>query len=1040
MQKLEKFGTKCKTLCIIAVLSLFTLGSFAQSIVKGIVKDETGEGVMGATVKVEGTNDGAVTDMNGNFSVNPGPKGSLLVSYVGYVTQRVNVKGKSNVVVTLQTDEQSLNELVVVGYGVQKKSDLTGSVASVKEADLQNRSTTDAAAALQGKVSGVQILNSSGAPGQGAQIRVRGYSSNAGNLQPLLIVDGLKVDNIQYLDPSMIESMEVLKDAASAAIYGAEAGNGVILITTKSGKKGTSSITYDVKFINQSLGKKAELMNAQEYINYNKYIGTLDDTSIANKGWDGKDHNWLDATFEDSWAVQHSLTFQGGNDKGHFLAGLNYVKNDGIVVGDRDVYKRFTAQINADYQIKKWLKVGTNNSIEKWETKSVSDRGYGSALNSSMSLDPLTPAYYNTIDECAQAMKNAYATGLNVPVTPDGKYYGTSAFVEESTGNPIFQINKTDGTSGGWTLRGSSFLDFNPIDGLVFTSRIGYRVYHSTNHSYSEPYYLTPMAQATTYSLSGGANTGWYYQWENFVNYNKTFAEKHNLNVMAGMSWTEDNTDNFSISASQGDLLQGYSPNYHYIEYYLPAIDPDTHNAPGLSRNLSYYGRLSYSYDNRYFFQANFRADAYDSSKLHKDKRWGYFPSFSAGWTISNEKFFKDNVDTDAFSFLKLRASWGRNGNVNVLNNYQYNNSVNLNSQWYQYTVGDPTQTYGTAPEDKLPNPDLTWETSEQVDLGLEARFLSNRLTFGVDWYNKITNDLLLKYTPVPEAGYKNSYMNAGKVQNTGFEFELGWKDNINDFVYSVNANLSTLKNEVKELNVLVPRIYGTGGGVSGLNFKVQTICEEGHPLWYFRGVDFAGVNPETGEAIYRNAAGEEVSSVQDGDLKEIGSAIPDITYGITINLAYKGFDFTLYGAGAAGCDIFSLLYSADRPTTNTLKTYYENSWKQAGDHAKYPNLANVKTNWYFWSSNASMFSGNYFKFKQIQLGYTLPKAISRKIFIENLRAYVSLDDFFTITNYPGCDPETALGYGSAGLQDSGYDSGVYPTSKKIVFGLNVTF
>ena len=1040
MQKLEKFGTKCKTLCIIAVLSLFTLGSFAQSVVKGIVKDETGEGVMGATVKVEGTNDGAVTDMNGNFTVNPGPKASLLVSYVGYVTQRVNVKGKTSVEVTLQTDEQSLNELVVVGYGVQRKSDLTGSVASVKEADLQNRSTTDAAAALQGKVSGVQILNSSGAPGQGAQIRVRGYSSNAGNLQPLLIVDGLKVDNIQYLDPSMIESMEVLKDAASAAIYGAEAGNGVILITTKNGRPGHSSITYDVKFINQRLGKKADLLEANDYIDLQKYIGNFQENTTELGGWDGKNHNWLDATFEDSWAVQHSLTFQGGNDKGHFLAALNYVDNDGIVVGTQDTYKRLTAQINADYQIKKWLKIGTTNSIEKWETKSVSERGYGSALNSAMSLDPLTPAFRNSIDECAAAMKDAYLTGKAVPTTADGQYYGTSAFLEEATGNPIFQVNKSEGNTGGWTLRGTAFLDFNPIEGLIFTSRVGYRVYHSTSHSYTAPYYLTPLAQSPDYSISGSANTGWYYQWENFVNYNKTFAEKHNLGVMAGMSWTENNTDNFSISATGGDILTGYTPNYRYINYLQASVDPNVNNAPGLSRNLSYFGRLTYNYDNRYFFQANFRADAYDSSKLFKDNRWGYFPSFSVGWTVSNEKFFKDNVDTDVFSFLKLRASWGRNGNVNVLSGYQYSSAVNLNSQWYQYSVGDATQTLGTAPEDKLPNPDLTWETSEQVDLGLEARFLSNRLSLGIDWYNKNTKDLLLQYTPVPEAGYKNSYMNAGKVQNTGFEFELGWKDNINDFVYSVNANLSTLKNEVKELNAMVPRITGTAGGVSGLNYKVMTCVEEGHPLWYFRGFDYVGVNSNTGAPIYRNINGEEVAVVQDGDLTDIGSAIPDVTYGITINLAYKGFDFTLYGTGAAGCDIFSLLYSADRSRTNTLSTYWKDSWKQPGDNAKFADMKQVASDWYYWSSSASLFNASYFKFKQIQLGYTLPKSITKKVFIENLRAYVSLDDFFTITSYPGCDPETALGYGSAGLKDSGYDSGVYPTSKKIVFGLNVTF
>ena len=379
--------------------------AMAQITVKGQVLSATdGEGLIGAAVQEVGTSNGAVTDANGNFSLKVKEGASLKVSYVGYLSQ--TLKAKANLVVKLQEDTKVLDDVLVVGYGVQKKSDVTGAVASVKEADLRNRSTTDAAAALQGKAAGIQIINTSGAPGEAAKIRVRGYSSNSGELGPLLIVDGAKVDNIQYLDPSMIESMEVLKDAASAAIYGAQAGNGVVLITTKTGNSapGLPSFTYNAKFTAQSLAKKAELFGADEYIKYQKAIDPTFEQTLKDNGYNGESYNWFDQVFEPSWSQQHSLTFQGGNEKGHFLGALNYVKNNGIVKGDDDVYNRFTAQINADYQITKWLKVGTNNSIEKWSMKSVSQYSYGSLLNSVMSLDPLTPDFYDNISDCAVGM------------------------------------------------------------------------------------------------------------------------------------------------------------------------------------------------------------------------------------------------------------------------------------------------------------------------------------------------------------------------------------------------------------------------------------------------------------------------------------------------------------------------------------------------------------------------------------------------------------------------------------------------------------
>lgn len=1007
--------------------------------ISGTVRDAEGQPVIGAAVVVAGQQSmGVMTDTDGKYALSVPAGATIEVSCIGYVSQTAKVGSKSTYDFILAEDSQLLEETVVIGYGVQKKSDLTGSVASVKSTDLMNRSTTDAAAALQGKAAGVQILNNSGAPGSGAQIRVRGYSSNSGSIGPLLIVDGLKVDNIQYLDPSMIANMEILKDAASAAIYGAEAGNGVVLITTKSGaaQNGTANISYSASFTNQRLGKKAELFDAFEYIDYQKAIGNVTDKLLVANKWDGQNHDWFDAVFAPSWAQQHAVTFSGGNNKGHFFSSLNYVKNDGIVKGDKDVYKRLSAQINADYNLFKWFTVGTNTSIEKWETKSVSGSSYGSMLNSVMSLDPLTPAYYSRIEDCTPGMQQHYADGDIILRDPNhnNDFYATSRWLDEATGNPLLQRDRTDSYRGGLNVRGSLFANVTPFKGLVYTSRLGYRIAQSSSHSYSTPYWATPMANAVEYSISADVNTSYYYQWENFVNYNQTFG-KHSIGAMAGMSYIENNYDNASMSSSGKDILQYYLPQYQYISYLKKDAVKNMSNAPGRSASIAYFGRLSYSYADRYSLQANFRADAFDSSKLSKQNRWGYFPSVSAGWTISNESFVKDNVDRSILSFLKIRGSWGINGNISVLNGYPYTATISVNGQWYQYnpSTGKGELTYGSGPTE-LANPDLKWETSEQIDLGLDARMFNSRLTLGFDWYRKMTRDLLISIAPVPEIGVKSTYVNAGNVLNTGVELELGWKDSIGDFTYGVNANMATLHNEVLSLHKAVPRIENM---VSGLNNQVRSAFEAGYPIWYFRGYKYAGVDSETGAPLYYNADGKVVDSVKDNDRQFIGKAIPDATYGITINLGYKGFDFSVFGTGTIGNDIFSMLYSADRPKTNSLTHFWRNSWKAPGSDAKYPESGKVANDWIFWSSSASVFNGSYFKFKQIQLGYTLPRNLTKKVMINDLRLYVSLDDFFTISSYPGCDPETAT-TGNSGTM--GYDLGTYPTMKKVIMGVNLTF
>ena len=1045
----------------------------AQNVtVKGQVKDDAGEPLALVSVAEPGTSNGTVTDLDGNYSISVASNATIQFSFMGYTTVTEQVNGRTTINVTLSEDEELLDEIVVIGYGTQKKSDLSGSVASVRASDLKDRSVTDAASAIQGKVSGIQVLNYSGAPGQGAAIRVRGYSSNSGNIGPLLIVDGLQVDNIQYLDPSMIESMEILKDAASAAIYGAQAGNGVVLITTKrGGNTGTGNIIYDFKLTNQRLARKPGVMNRDQFIDFKRMQGYDIDAQLGFNGDDGQiNTDWAEELFEPSFAQQHSLTFQGGNQQGHYYMSLNYLNNNGIVVGDKDVYSRLSTQINADYKIKPWLTVGTNNSIERWETKSVSHMSEtNSVLMAAIQNDPLTPIYYDDLSQFKQQVVDTYNNlnkefsdkgleGSNLIIkADDGRYYAVSKYVDNDHGSPFIQLARNNQTQSGISVRGTSYLNLNPIRGLVFTSRLGYRISYSNNHNYSDPYYANPMAKSVEYSLSATASTGLYYQWENFANYDKTFG-RSTIGVMAGMSFIENRTDNVNGSATGSSILTDYSENFRYLSNVTTNANKSFSNVPNRTASLAYFGRLSYSFDNRYNIQANFRADAFDSSKLSKQNRWGYFPSFSAAWTISNEDFIRDNIDREVLSFLKFRASWGRNGNVNVLNNYAYATSISKGSNWYEYGIkhdaADYSLVYGSKPSG-LANPGLKWESSDQIDLGLDARFIGDRLSIGIDWYKKTTKDLLVSINPVPEIGVSSTTVNGGDVLNKGLEVELGWRDRIGDLGYSINTNFSTLKNEVTYLDPNISRILYGSYYVS----QIRTAFEVGNPIWYMYGYHMDRIAQETeykmnadgsfaldgnGEKIVLYNPGDPVLHDYNGDgiigeedRTNIGQGMPKYTYGVTISLDYKGFDFTVFGTGVGGNKIFPVLFRTDRPYNNTLEYYHANSWTPENTGASLPNAAAVKNDTKFWASDANVFKGDYFKFKQIQLGYSLPKSVLKNVFLSSMRVYVSLDDFFTFTSYPGLDPETAT---TTNAQQLGIDLGTYPTSKKAVFGLNLTF
>lgn len=714
-----------------------TATSFAQGI-KGTVIDENGEPVIGATVAdMSNTKNATITDFDGNFVINVKSGQTITISYIGYEAQ--TVAAKNGMTVRLQPDNKVLDEVVVVGYGVQKKSSVTGAISQVKPEDIENRTISNAQQALQGKTSGVQVISTSAAPGSSPTVRVRGYSSNVSS-EPLYVVDGVRLNDISGLDPSVIASMEILKDAASAAIYGAEAGNGVVLITTKKGKAGQGKISYDFQWTDESIAKIPEMLNAQEYQKY-MLEGNLFTEDFINANWDGKtDTKWTDVAFTHGHMMKHNLSFTGGNDRGNYFLALSYLKNNGIVKGDADVYKRYTATINGEYKIKDWLKVGTTNQVEKYDVKQVSTNNeYGSMLTSVMMMDPLTPATYgSTLPADLQALQ---AMGKTFMKDEDGNYYGTSKFYSGEQYNPLIMRDNGVSKNEGFNVTGSIYGDFTLIPDLTITSRFGYRLNGSRTSNTSLPFYGNAVQSRDYVSQSNTSSTTIYYQWENFANYMKTFAEAHTVNAMVGISFQKNSYDYVTggLDANGEHALKKNDPLFYYLNYANASATKSVSGETTSSTKYSYFGRLGYDYLGRYMLQASLRADAADLSKLSKKTRWGYFPAVSAGWTISEEKFFSPIKGW--FDSLKFRASWGQNGSLSALSGYSYSTDIAL-SGIYAFAPGI-VYTDGAAPT-SLGNEDLKWETSEQLDFGLDGILFGGRLTFGFDYFIKKTKDLLV--------------------------------------------------------------------------------------------------------------------------------------------------------------------------------------------------------------------------------------------------------------------------------------------------------
>ena len=999
--------------------------SFAQGI-KGTVIDENGEPVIGATVaEKSNAKNATITDFDGNFTVNVKAGQVITVTYIGY--QTFEGAAKNGMTINLKPDNKVLDEVVVVGYGVQKKSSLTGAVSSVKAEDMEARTITRAEQALQGKTAGVSVLSASAKPGSGPSVRIRGISSN-GSCDPLYVVDGRVTSNIGGIDPNDIKSMEVLKDGASAAIYGAAAGNGVILITTKKGK-GHGKITYDFQFTSQSLGRIPKVMNADQYVEYYLETGKIRQNAF-DLYWDGlTDTDWTDAAFENSTMMRHNATFSGGSEKGSFYLSMSHLDNDGIIVGNSDTYERLTGMANASWNIKPWLEIGTNNQIEHYKSQSVAEGNeYGSLLLSVLQLDPLTKPMY-PVDDLPLYMASIYAEHPNVLGDGKGNLYGISPFLGDASAKNPFVMRDYAYTKGrGFNINGSTYLNFKPIKGLVFTSRLAYNLSSNESYGVSRDYYYQSTSKQDYVQVDASNTHSVYVQWENFLNYTRSFG-KHNATLMLGTSYSQNR--NFGVSGNKkgDDKNLGFLQNNPLFFYFAYATSDATKGVsggePSYSRKLAYFGRLNYDYAGKYMAQFSLRADAADLSVLPKEKRWGYFPAVSLGWVISNEKFMEKTQNW--LSHLKLRASWGRNGSTASLGGYQWNVSIgNIG----HLAVGDNNVFYyinGYAPS-STGNRELKWETSEQKNIGIDARFLNNRLTLSADYFNKKTKDLIVSGIKASTVvGNTFSPVNAGNVTNKGLEIELGWQDKIGDFSYSIRGNIATLKNEVTHIHESLSAIDGT----SLLTYGAITRFEVGKPAWYFYGYDYIGVDEATGEPLFRDVNGD--GKINENDMTDIGKGIADFTYGLTLTAAWKGIDFIVFGTGSQGNDIYSCLNRVDY-NVNQLTFFTKDRWTTNNPHGSMPR-ANATDYTKFMKSSGSVLDGSYFKIKQIQLGYTFPKSLTKKAYIENLRLYASLEDFFTFTSYPGFDPEVT-GVGSA----LGVDKGSYPNSKKVALGVSLTF
>jgi TonB-linked SusC/RagA family outer membrane protein len=1042
-----------KTITILFIFLLSGISvALAQNItVKGTVVDKTGTGLPGVTVTVKSTTIGTQTDVNGRYTLSVPSNGTLRFSFIGYNSQDIAVNGNSSVNVTLEDNTTGLNEVIVIGYGTQKKASVTGAISGVSSADLKDQPNLRLDDALEGRAAGVTVTSSSGAPGAAPNIVIRGQGSLT-NATPLYVIDGQIWDNGGYdaINPNDIESMQVLKDA-SAAIYGSRASNGVILITTKKGAIGTPRVTYNFYFGTQSVTKKVGLANAEQYAQLSDEAAANDGTTqpFANPAQYGTGTNWQDQIFGHAPIMQQNLAVSGGTDKSNYFTSLSYLNQNGIVTPSYSDYKKATFRVNTNSKPKKWFSYGENftyaytQSTTNFNTNSV----FGGPISDALNLDPLTPVVVTNV--AAQPNASTYTNPQYAPYifrNAQGQPYGISNYVGNEIVNPIAAEQLQNGNYN-WShnLFGDAYAQITPIPGLDIKTDIAAKQSFYGSDSFTPLYYLN----ANNINIPPGTNNqfvqfnrGLEWNWDNTATYTRQIG-KHNFSILLGQS-SEEESSNLAQDQNYGEPITSYQQAS--FDFALPQADRYGYayeNQP-LTR-ASLFSRVTYSYDDKYLLDATIRRDG--SSKFGSDNVYGTFPAVSAGWVITKEDWFPKNTFVDN---LKIRGSYAILGNELALSEFQYTPIVGSVGSYVFGQEGGQTLNTGYGPN-SLPNPTLKWERDKSTDIAIDA-VLFHDFTASLDFYNKASDQLLLSVAPPAYAGVSGSaFENAGGMSNKGVELQMGYNKQVGQFKLNLNGNISYNRNAVTTLAQLP---FLTAGSWQGATISQIQRSAVGEPYDSFYGYKTTGIfqsqaqvnaykdkngnliepNAKPGDYIYADPTG--VGPIGPSDREFLGSILPPWQYGFSFAVNYKQWDFSVFGQGVWGNKLLQEYRRLDIATANYPTTALD-AWTPTNTNTNVARLTNLDPNGdYHNLSSALLQSGAYFRVKSMQLGYTLSKDLSTKIDMSRVHVYVSGDNLFTVTKYNGYDPEVWGGNNNTG----GVDQGVYPTARTLRVGVDVSF
>jgi TonB-linked SusC/RagA family outer membrane protein len=989
-----------------------------------ITSSSDGMGIPGTSVIVEGTNSSTTTDFDGNYKIDVKSDGVLKFSFVGYKTQRISVNNRNSIDVVLQLETAELKEIVVIGYGTQKKKVSTAATSVVSAKDIQSVASADVVNALQGQTSGVNVTSTSGQPGAGMVINIRGVGT-AGNNSPLYVVDGVVVDNgIGYLDPSSIERVDILKDAAAASIYGARAANGVVLVTTRKGKDGKMNVALSSYTGYQQIAKKLDLLNTQEYttiVNESRVNSGLSPLYTPQQIAGFPNHDWQDDLFNEGAMKQnHSLMITGGDKKSTLATGLSYYGQDGLIGSqtNQSKYERITFNVNSTSEvIEDHLKIGENFSYANIESSGVSDDGiYSNSIRGFLNAAPIDAAYDENGDFAHSVISSDIANPLG------SLYYNN------------FNENKID------RYVGNIFAEAKFLKNFTFRTSFGVDITNSTYRSYLPVYSLSSNTNNTVSSVTQSANKGLGWLFENTLQYKASINDAHHFDVLVGTSAKENTSEYMSAT--------GKNLNFDdFAHAYLSNATDQTSNTVSGSRYdysiQSYFGRLLYDYNNKYLFSATIRRDG--SSNFGPNNKYAVFPAFSAGWNVDRESFFPEN---NVVKSLKIRASWGQNGNDQFAEQFAYMSTISSYDKSYHFGTTDETLQVGSSP-DALSNPDLKWETSEQLDLGFDLTLFSS-LTFTFDYYDKTTKDWLVQASVPDIAGATAPFINGGDINNKGLEFGLGYRTNFGeDWTFSANGNASFNENEV----VRIANAEGIIHGDTNLLFQgldEMNRVEVGQPIGYFYGLKTDGIFQNASEltSVQPNAQPGDVRFVDlngDGkidanDKTKIGDPNADFTYGFNLEVTYKAFDFSIYTYGVAGSQNAFGVHDYTR-AYNNYTTSILNRWTTEGTSNSIPRVTygtDANGN-YTKFSDLYIQDADFFRIKTATLGCDLTKMTNSLGFFSKFRLYVAANNLFTFTQYQGMDPE--IGFGNSNQSWArGIDVGYYPQPRTYMIGLNVNF